>query len=240
MWEHFTEDEIAARLEYLNKIRRASPSDLNAAYVLGIWEWRQGRHSAAEAIFLDIAARAKTSDEKLALPFSLPDFVLATTRENPDYAWLGYQADPDELAEIATDENEWRQHYVVAANPLTPESAVRTLIEITCAEDEGFAAGGNFGLPDDFYRWFADEASTSEETLGDGALATLAGNPAIPLSVMEALAGSEDEFVRETLSTNLSVPRALLADLAQDRCDSVRDAAQRNPFLIDELPTGDS
>jgi hypothetical protein len=235
MWGHLTEDEKTAKLERLSKLSRATPPDLNAAYVLGIWEWRQGRRSAAEVIFLDLSR----PERETVQPHSLPEFVLEMTADNPDYEWLGYQADPEELAEIASSDEGWEFHYSIAGNPNTPESAARTLIENAIC-DEGSAVGDNFGLPDDFYRWFAEEASKPEESPNLDALGRLAGNPAIPLSVMRALAMSEDESVRAQLATNLSIPRDLLTDLAQDVSNFVREAAQRNPFLADDFPRGNS
>lgn len=235
MWEHFSEVQQQARLKRLQDLSQVDPRDLNAMYVLGVWEWRKGSRTAAESLLLNVGELSRVSGENIVKPFSLPDFVQATTKDDPLYADLGYQADPELLADYAGDEGEWENHYVVAANPLTPEAALRTLIA-NAVEDEAIAVGSNFGLPDSFYVWYAQQAHQLSMTLGISALITLAGNPAIPLEVMKKVQGVEEPAVRETLAGNYSVPLSILRLLAQDSELSVRETVTRNPFYKEDLP----
>lgn len=227
MWDHYSSVQKETRLERLNELSHANPPDLVAMYVLGIWEWREGRRSDAEALLLKVSTLAPTLGREVV--FKLPDFVQATTADDPSYDELGYQADPEVLADFALDEGEWQTHYALAAHPLTPETAIKALIE-NAVENEGIAVGSNFGLSDSFYSWYVTEARESSTTLGVSALMTLAKNPAIPLGVMETLMSSEDPGIRESLAGNYSVPQELLTRLALDPDQSVREAALRNPF----------
>jgi len=216
MWDEFDQEEIDYRLSLLDQLSSESPSDALATYVRATWTWHSGDRDAAKRELKAIAELDEVID-------GIPDFTLALSDDDPLMSHLGLDADPEELRELAEDEEECRTHYTVAGNPLTPASALRILIENAAADEEG-AVGTNFGAPQEILA----ELSSDEDVFSRQSVAE---NPATSGRILRKLATDEAGDVRLAVAANYSTPRDVLTDLLNDGDDQVREAASRNPFI---------
>ena len=215
MWDEFDQEEINYRLGLLDQLSADSPSDVLATYVRATWTWHSGDRETAKRQLTAIAHLDEVID-------GIPDFTLALSDDDPLMSHLGLDADPEELRELAKDEEEWRTHYTVAGNPLTPASALRVLVE-NAAADEEEAVGTNFGAPQEILA----ELSSDED---DFSRQSVAENPATSGRILRKLATDEAGDVRLAVAANYSTPQDVLTDLLHDGDDQVRETARRNPF----------
>ena len=130
------------------------------------------------------------------------------------------QTPPEELTQLARDENGWVRA-VVAGNPKTPPEALTQL-----ARDEYWqvrtAVARNLHAPTGVLTQLAGDEN-------GWVRAAVAWHPKTPPAVLAQLAGDDNGWVRSAVAWNAKTPPAVLAQLAREDNGWVRSGVAKNP-----------